>query len=76
MRLTWIKEERAFRDNSLPRPDVTDPVTPGSVLPRMGKLRAHGPFCRIDGEWRLTEGRDGQERSQSPAEAAVTPAGR
>jgi ribosome-associated toxin RatA of RatAB toxin-antitoxin module len=35
-----------------------------------------GPFRRFEGEWRLTEGRDGQERSQSPAEAPVTPAGR
>jgi hypothetical protein len=35
-----------------------------------------GPLRRFEGERRLTEGRDGQERSQSPAEAAVTPAGR
>jgi hypothetical protein len=35
-----------------------------------------GPFRGFEGEWRLTEGRDGQERSQSPAGAAVTPAGR
>ena len=34
-----------------------------------------GPLRRFEGERRLTEGRDGQERSQSLAEAAVTPAG-